>query len=913
MTEAGGSISHYRLETLLGSGAMGAVYRGVDKRDGSLVAVKLLHRHLAEDPSFRERFEQEAHVAALLRSPYTVQVIEFGVDGGRCFIAMEYVHGQTLKALLVDGPLPPERATRIGVQVARALEEAEARGIVHRDIKPENILVRTGDAIKVTDFGLARHASAAALTGSGLIAGTLAYAAPEQLTGEADNRSDIYALGATLYYMLAGAPPFTGNLGEVAQRVRSEPPPEAPLHDLQQPELADVVLRCLEKDPGDRFQAASGLAAALADVLETNLAATDDGTLPLGPPRPSDTIALQLIPQKNRRLFAAKQYRLSVRNETEQPAAVNLHVDEDGECDVRLPEVVAVGPRSTATIAVSVRPLRRRWRGPSVTRIFSITGSTGGGEPPVAVSGRFSDEPYGWRPVAILLGVGGAVAIAAAAGFAAVSAIGTLSSDNGSAEETASELVAEGYVPKLEPAECPAETLDAEPASTCESLVVPEDRSDPDGRQARVLLVTTASTAEDPGVPTVVVGASVPVTTGSLRSLGDVVLLGLREHFADPPLHCPEMIGPSRVIWSRPSGDPEANAQWLAGAEACGKRLVAEGANLDAYGLSDYIDDLRDLLIAKRWTKVKLLSRDFFTQVAAHFAERYPASVRAMVMEDVYPPDVRVTWNNEATWSGITEYVAACESDTRCAAAYPDLLQQIEDKFYYYQEKRQVFSRSDPDGGPDFQVMVDGAGAAAALDAVLNDPSVLPALASLIAADHDATAETIATYVLDFWLADVSGNWLAANWSQFCEDKEYLNRAAAVASAVMNPLFEPLATAPEWQLCDRWPTEQRSDVIGRTRVPAAVPVLVLGGQISTDSPPAYAEAAAARSFEDATIAIFPRLTTNPSFNGPACVLDLRLAFLEDPDAELDIEGCKAQVPPIDFVGADGGPAEDPSP
>jgi serine/threonine protein kinase len=209
--------------------------------------------------------------------------------------------------------------------VARALEEAEARGIVHRDIKPENILVRTGDAIKVTDFGLARHASAAALTGSGLIAGTLAYAAPEQLTGEADNRSDIYALGATLYYMLAGAPPFTGNLGEVAQRVRSEPPPEAPLHDLQQPELADVVLRCLEKDPGDRFQAASGLAAALADVLETNLAATDDGTLPLGPPRPSDTIALQLIPQKNRRLFAAKQYRLSVRNETEQPAAVNLH------------------------------------------------------------------------------------------------------------------------------------------------------------------------------------------------------------------------------------------------------------------------------------------------------------------------------------------------------------------------------------------------------------------------------------------------------------------------------------------------------------------------------------------------------------------------------------------------------------
>jgi serine/threonine protein kinase len=120
-------LSHYRLESSLGSGGMGTVYRGVDRRDGTLVAIKLLHDQLADDPSFRERFEQEAHVAALLRSPYTVRILEYGSAGNRYFIAMEYVHGETLKQVLSDGPLAPARAVRIAVQVARALEEAEAR------------------------------------------------------------------------------------------------------------------------------------------------------------------------------------------------------------------------------------------------------------------------------------------------------------------------------------------------------------------------------------------------------------------------------------------------------------------------------------------------------------------------------------------------------------------------------------------------------------------------------------------------------------------------------------------------------------------------------------------------------------------------------------------------------------------
>jgi predicted Ser/Thr protein kinase len=414
--DAGGTVSHYRLETLLGSGSMGAVYRGVDKRDGSLVAVKLLHRNLAEDPSFRERFEQEAHVAALLRSPYTVQIVEYGSVNDQCFIAMEYVHGGTLKDLLRDGPLPPARAVRIAVQVARALEEAEARGIVHRDIKPENLLVRSGDAVKVADFGLARHASAAALTHSGVITGTLAYAAPEQLTGEADHRSDIYALGATLYCLLTGAPPFTGSLGEVAHQIRSEAPPPDRLKDVPA-ELADVIFRCLEKDPDVRFQSASALAAALMRASETAIGvSTEDATLPLALAKATDSIAMELSTKKSRRPFAATAYRLTVRNHSARAVTVHLRA-EDGEdrCDVRLPEVVGVGPRSTAAVAVSVRPRRRRWRGHRETRIFSVYGSTGSGEPAVAVSGQFSDQPYGWRPV-----IGGAsvLGVAAAAGLA---------------------------------------------------------------------------------------------------------------------------------------------------------------------------------------------------------------------------------------------------------------------------------------------------------------------------------------------------------------------------------------------------------------------------------------------------------------------------------------------------------------
>src|SRR6185437_15510810 len=207
-------IKQYRLVRELGRGAMGTVYEGADARDGSRVAVKVLHPALAaSDPTFRDRFEREAHVAALLRSPYTVHLNDFGVANGIYFLVMEYVEGEALAQALSDGPLEPSRALQVAIAVARALEEANARGVVHRDIKPDNILLAEDGGVKVADFGIARQEGGAGATVVGGYVGTPAYSAPEQARGDADSRTDIYALGATLYCMLVGHPPFTGSSG----------------------------------------------------------------------------------------------------------------------------------------------------------------------------------------------------------------------------------------------------------------------------------------------------------------------------------------------------------------------------------------------------------------------------------------------------------------------------------------------------------------------------------------------------------------------------------------------------------------------------------------------------------------------------------------------------------------------------
>ena len=263
-------IKHYRLEQQLGRGAMGLVVKGIDRRDESPVAIKLLHPHLAAgDATFRERFEREAHVAALLHSPYTVQLFDYGLADGFYYIVMEFVEGSNLGARIHNGPLEVDDALRIAGEVAHALEEAGARGIVHRDIKPENILIDPAGRVKVTDFGIARRAASSDITTAGTYLGTAAYAAPEQMGGTADHRSDIYSLGATLYCMLAGNPPFRGRtMFEVVQQHQTSPVPMAALVGVPEAAL-NIIRRCMEKDPLDRYQSASDLAGAIERARRT--------------------------------------------------------------------------------------------------------------------------------------------------------------------------------------------------------------------------------------------------------------------------------------------------------------------------------------------------------------------------------------------------------------------------------------------------------------------------------------------------------------------------------------------------------------------------------------------------------------------------------------------------------------------
>lgn len=285
------TLRSYRLGREIGRGGMGVVFEGRDRRDGSRVAIKVLHPHLsAADRGYRDRFEREAHVAALLRSPYTVHLLDFGVVDDCYFLVMEFVEGQSLADVIEKGPIAPADALRIASSVARALEEAEARGVVHRDIKPENVLLDASGAAKVTDFGIARQQSDSTLTMRGAFVGTAAYAAPEQTEGIADKRSDIYSLGATLFTMLTARPPFGGaTVIEILRAHREAPVPMAPLAGLPDP-LINVIRRCMEKDPLDRYQSASELAGALQRATHALRGGSTWAPLPYSGPAPAVSV-----------------------------------------------------------------------------------------------------------------------------------------------------------------------------------------------------------------------------------------------------------------------------------------------------------------------------------------------------------------------------------------------------------------------------------------------------------------------------------------------------------------------------------------------------------------------------------------------------------------------------------------------
>jgi serine/threonine protein kinase len=242
---------------------MATVELAEDTQLGRLVAVKRLFASLAGDAIFQERFLREARMAAALAHPNLVAVYDVGTDDGLPYIVMEYVEGETLAELMARaGPVSPDRAVELLVQVCAGLEHAHAAGLVHRDIKPQNLLVRTDGVVKVADFGIARTLQGTQLTQVGTVLGTAAYLAPEQAAGErVMAAADIYSLGAVAYELLTGRTPYEfESLAELALKQREAPPPipEAP------PGLERAVLRALAFRPQDRPESATAFARELA-------------------------------------------------------------------------------------------------------------------------------------------------------------------------------------------------------------------------------------------------------------------------------------------------------------------------------------------------------------------------------------------------------------------------------------------------------------------------------------------------------------------------------------------------------------------------------------------------------------------------------------------------------------------------
>jgi serine/threonine-protein kinase len=267
-------VAGFRVESLVGRGAMAEVYRARGD-DGQIVALKLLDDGLARDERFRQRFLRESQLAKSLDHPNIVRTVTSGEDEGRLFLAMAFVDGSDLRGLLrEDGRFEPERAVGLTEQVAGGLDAAHAAGLVHRDVKPGNILVEThedGEHAYICDFGLARHVSSvSSLTGDRAFVGTIDYVPPEQIEGRAiDGRADVYSLGCVLYECIAGTRPFDrdSELSVVFAHL-NDPPPKV---TEDRPELPaafdDVFATALAKSPDDRYSSCGELAAAARAAL----------------------------------------------------------------------------------------------------------------------------------------------------------------------------------------------------------------------------------------------------------------------------------------------------------------------------------------------------------------------------------------------------------------------------------------------------------------------------------------------------------------------------------------------------------------------------------------------------------------------------------------------------------------------
>jgi serine/threonine protein kinase/Tfp pilus assembly protein PilF len=269
---AKGSVLAGRFEVVeeIGAGGMGTVYRVLDRKINEEMALKILKPEMAPSPTVIERFKNELKLARRISHKNVCRLYDLHEEAGVLFITMEYVPGENLGTLIRrDGPLSPERSFSIVMQIAEGLAQAHKLGVIHRDLKPHNIMIDPDGNVRIMDFGIARHLAGPELTAAGMIVGTPHYMSPEQATGETtDQRTDIYALGAILYEMVAGRPPFEGDSGlSVALKHKSELPRHPrELNALVPEDLDRLILKCLAKRKEDRYQSAAELMADLAAI-----------------------------------------------------------------------------------------------------------------------------------------------------------------------------------------------------------------------------------------------------------------------------------------------------------------------------------------------------------------------------------------------------------------------------------------------------------------------------------------------------------------------------------------------------------------------------------------------------------------------------------------------------------------------
>ena len=263
----------YKLIDERGRGSFATVYVARDTENNHIYAVKVMHLELSNDGELLARFQREAHILLNLSDPHIVRIVDYGNDNNMHFIVMDYVDGQNLKYhMITQGRMEPLRALNYARQIAEGLETAQRQGVVHRDIKPQNILINSRDAVKITDFGLARSRETVTLTQSNVFMGTAYYISPEQAESgrSADTRSDLYSVATVLFEMLAGTPPFEGDTAVdiVIKHMNEKVPSICRIrHDLPI-EMDYFMQKAMAKSPNDRYATPQEFIAALEQIQE---------------------------------------------------------------------------------------------------------------------------------------------------------------------------------------------------------------------------------------------------------------------------------------------------------------------------------------------------------------------------------------------------------------------------------------------------------------------------------------------------------------------------------------------------------------------------------------------------------------------------------------------------------------------